>query len=73
MIWDDVEDGDVLQDVHRNLWLVTGKSVREDDAEHPFLVVRIYCLSDPEHRGSSVYQPLGRRLEDISWSVWRGE
>lgn len=73
MIWDDVKDGDVLQDFHRNLWLVTGKNVHEDAAEHPFLVVRIYCLSNPEHRGSSVYQQAENRLEDSHWRVWEGE
>ncbi len=70
MIWQDVEPGMVLQDSGRRLWVVVGSYVRMDDPAHPFLVVRIYCLSDPEHAGSSVYAQAENRLEDTQWSVW---
>ncbi len=70
MIWDDVEPGLVIQDVDRRLWVVLGKFIRMDDPAHPFLVVRIYCLSDPAHAGSSVYAQHDQRLEDRKWSVW---
>lgn len=70
MIWDNVKLGDVIQDVYRQLWLVTDKEVRMDDLAHPFLVVRIHCLSDPEHAGSKVYAQSGKAMEDTHWSEW---
>ncbi len=65
MIWEDVDVGVVLQDVDRRLWVVTGKELCMD-----VVVVRIYCLSDPEFRGSKVYTPRGKHLKDRKWSVW---
>ncbi len=81
LLWQDVRPGWVVSHLYSgSLHVVTSLSFRADDGSHPFLIVRLHCLTD-DCGGTDLYSPMRPATTfrwqdqfDLQWDVlWHPE